>query len=64
MEKTSQYKFHDKCQLALKFVQFSTISNLFSLEVEEKMQCCQLCALRKKLYGQIWKIFQWRKNSI
>ena len=34
-----------KCQFALKLIRFSTVSNLFQLEVVQKCLCCQLCAL-------------------
>ena len=44
-----EFKAHDKCQLALKLIQLSTVSNLFPLEVVQKCQCCQLCVTRENL---------------
>ena len=40
-------KHPSACQLALKWIHFSTLSNLFWLEVVQKCQCCQLCVLRE-----------------
>ena len=38
-------KYHDKCKLALKLIQLSTVSNLFPIEIVQKCQHYQLCAL-------------------
>ena len=36
-------KHHSKCKFALNLIHFSTVSNLYSLEVVQNCQCCQLC---------------------
>ena len=38
-------EYHDKCKSALKLIKILTVSNLFSLEVVQKCQHCQLCVL-------------------
>ena len=38
-------KHHRKCKFVLSLIQFSTISNLYPLEIVKKCQCCQFCAL-------------------
>ena len=40
-------KHPSACQFELKWILFSTISNLFRLEVVQKCQYCQLCVLRE-----------------
>ena len=42
-------KHHDKCKFPLKLIRFLTVSNLFTFEVVQKCQCCQLCVLRENL---------------
>ena len=38
-------KHHGKCKFAFKLIRFLTVSNLFTLEVVQKCQRCQLCVL-------------------
>ena len=38
-------RYHDKCEVALKFISLVTTSNLFSLETVQKCQHCQVCVL-------------------
>ena len=38
-------KHLDKCKFALKLIPIITVSNLFSVEVAQKCQHCQLCVL-------------------
>ena len=40
-------KHHRKCELVLSLIQFSTISNLYPLEVIQKCPSCPLCALEE-----------------
>ena len=40
-------RHHDKCKVALTFSPLVTTSNIFSLEIEQKRQVCQLCVSRK-----------------
>ena len=39
-------KYQSKCKLALKLIRLSTVSNIFSLEVVQTSQRCQLCAIK------------------
>ena len=38
-------KHHGKCKFAFKLIRFLNVSNLFTLEVVQKCQHCQLCVL-------------------
>ena len=38
-------RYHDKCKFDLKLIWYSTIFNLFPLEVVQKYQRCQACVL-------------------
>ena len=49
-------KHHDKCKFALKFIQLSTIFNLFPSEVVQRCQYCQLCVLLENSVE--WQFFQ------
>ena len=40
-------KHHDNCRSVLKLISLATTSNLFSSEVVQKCQYCQLCVLRE-----------------
>ena len=40
-------KDHEKCKFTLKVLRYLTVSNLFTLEVIQKCQCCQLCVSRE-----------------
>ena len=44
-------KHHDKCKFALKLIWYLTVFKLFSLEVVQKCQCCQLCVLQESSNG-------------
>ena len=44
-------KHNDKCKFALNFLPLVTTSNLFSLEVVQKCQHCQLFVLRENSIG-------------
>ena len=40
-------KHHGKCKFGFKCIRFLTVSNLFTLEVVQKCQHCQLCVLQE-----------------
>ena len=40
-------KHHGKCKFHFKCIRFLTVSNLFTLEVVQKCQHCQLCVLQE-----------------
>ena len=41
-------RYHDKCKFALKQIKLLPVSHLFSLEVVQKCQRCQLCVFEQK----------------
>ena len=53
INKNSQH--HGKCKFAFKLIRFLTVSNLFTLEIVQKCQHCQLCVLweNSKVYFYI-----------
>ena len=44
---TFNLKYYDKCKFAIKLIPLATTSDLFSLEVLQQCQHCQLCVLRE-----------------
>ena len=50
-------KYHHKCKFAWTFIQFSTNSNIFPLEIVQKWQHCQLYVLRKNSIGSMALFF-------
>ena len=44
-------KYHDKYTFVVKLISLANTCNLFSLEVVQKCQHCQLCVLRENSIG-------------
>ena len=58
-------KHYYKREFALKFIGFSMVFNLFTLEVVQKCQRCQLCVLREYSIGNAQKtVVRYRTRKV